>query len=329
VVIPARNERRWIGEAVASHCSQEYPGLQVIVVDDCSTDGTAEVLRSLQGRFPDLTVVRGTEPPEGWLGKTNALRLGLERATGEFVLLADADVRYAQGTHARAAREMLRRSLDMLVLLPRHEAPWGAELIVMHLDAIFLFGVPSFLYNAPWLRGFALGAGAGSLTRRRALDEVGGIEAVKDAVVDDILLGRRVKALRGRLRVVKAFDEVQVQMYASFREAFDGFTKNLYSFVGFTLWGLAVSVGGLFYYALPAGVLAGAALLPRPAVLLAALCVAFEFTLEVAACLWSGHRLWLAFLFPVRILVWMALLLRSAWQYHTKGLVWRGRTYKR
>jgi cellulose synthase/poly-beta-1,6-N-acetylglucosamine synthase-like glycosyltransferase len=329
VVIPARDERRWIGEAIASHCSQEYQGLQVVVVDDGSTDGTREILHGLQERFSNLVVIQGTEPSEGWLGKTNALRQGLEKASGEFVLLADADVRYAQGTHRRAVEEMLRRDLDMLVLLPHHEGPWGAQLVIMQLDAIFLFGVPSFLYNASWLKGWALGAGAGNVIRREALQKAGGIEAVKGEVIDDIALGRRVKALRGRLRVVKAFEEVRVQMYGSFKEAFDGFTKNLHAFLGSGLWGVALGTGGLFYHLMPLGTLAFAALLPRRVLLLAALATAIELSAETATCIWSRHRIWLAPLFPVRIVLWSALSIRSAWRYHSKGLVWRGRVYKK
>jgi len=327
VVIPARDEEKWIEAAVASHCSQEYPDLEVVVVDDGSTDRTPEVLARLQERFPNLVVLQGEEPTGGWLGKTNALRQGLNRTSGDFVLIADADVRYAPETHRRAVAEMVRRELDMLVLLPHHEGPWGAELIVMHLDAIFLFAVPSFLYNASRPRGFALGAGAGNMIRREALDRAGGIEAVKGEIIDDIALGRRVKALRGRLRVVTAFDEVRVQMYGSFGEAFDGFTKNLYAFIGFGLWGVALGVGGLFYHCLPLGALAFAAWIPKPILLPAALAVSLELTLETATCVWSRHRLWLAPLFPVRIILWMALLVRSAWRYHRRGLVWRGRAY--
>jgi len=327
VVVPARDEERWIGPAVESHCSQDYPGLQVIVVDDGSADRTPQILTELQGRYPNLEVLRGEPPREGWLGKPNALRQGLQKATGEMVLLADADVRYAQGTHRRAAAEMARGDLDMLVLLPHHEGTWGTELMVMHLDAIFLFGVPSFLYNATWFRAFALGAGAGNVIRRKALDDAGGIEAVKDEVIDDITLGRRVKALRGQLRVVKAFDDIRVQMYGSLREALEGFTKNLYAFIGFSPVGLGMLVGGVFYHGLPLGALLLAPWVPRALLLPAVSCIAIEIGLEVATCLWSRHRLWLAFLFPVRILLWTALMFKSAWRYHRRGLVWRGRVY--
>ena len=328
VVIPARDEAKWIKEAVESHCSQEYPDLQVVVVDDGSTDSTPEILSRLQARFPNLHVVHGHPPPEGWLGKPYAIHQGLAEARGELLIIADADVRYAPGTHRRAAAEMVRRDLDMLVLLPHHEGPWGAELVVMHLDAVFLFGMPSFLYNAPWLKPLAMGAGAGNMVRRAALDETGGMEALKDEVVDDIMLGRRVKALRGRLRVVKAFSEVRVQMYGSFSEAFAGFTKNLYAFLGFSpLKALTACAVGLIYHALPLAALVLAPLLPRSLVIPAALALALELALEATACLWSGHRLWLAPLFPLRLAVWTALIFRSAWRYHREGLVWRGRVY--
>ena len=328
VVIPARNEEEWIGLAVESHCAQEYPGIEVIVVDDGSTDGTAAILTELQARCANLAVVRGAEPQDGWLGKPNALRQGLELATGELVFLADADVRYAPGTHRRAVAELVRDDLDMLVLLPRHEGPWAAQLVVLHLDAFFLFGMPSFLYNVPRFKALAMGAGAGNLLSREALKGIGGMQALRGEVVDDIMLGRRVKALRGRLRVVKAFGDVRVRMYGSLRGALEGFTKNLYGFMGYSPWNVALAfLAGALYHLLPLGVLLAFPLAPPSLLIPAAIALAIELILEAATCLWSRHPVWLALLFPLRLALWWGLILRSALRYHRQGIVWRGRSY--
>jgi chlorobactene glucosyltransferase len=328
VVIPARDEEEWIGPAVESHCSQDYPGLQVVVVDDGSTDRTPAILSDLKARYPNLTVVSGEEPSHGWFGKPNAMRQGLERAAGELVLLADADIRYGPGTHRRAAAELARDGLDMLVLLPRHEGPWAAQLVVLHLDAFFLFGMPSFLYNVPRFRAVAMGAGAGNLLRWEALREIGGMEALKGEVVEDVALGRKVKALRGRLRVVKAFGDVRVRMYGSLRAAVEGFTKNLYGFMGYSLRNVALAfLAGALYHLVPLGVLVAYPWVPPGLLLTSAAILSLELALETATCLWSRHPLWLALLFPVRLALWWYLLLRSAWRYHRRGIVWRGRVY--
>jgi cellulose synthase/poly-beta-1,6-N-acetylglucosamine synthase-like glycosyltransferase len=330
VVLPARNEEARVGEAVAAHCAQDYPGLQVVVVDDGSTDRTPEILRELSGRFAGLEVVAGTPPPEGWLGKPNAQRRGLEAARGEYVLFADADVIYAPGTLRRAMGEMVRRDLDMLLLLSRLEGRGLEPLVLSMLDAFAFYASPTFLVNRPRLKGFAFGAGSGNLVRRSALEAAGGIEAIRAEVVDDVAMGRRLKALRGRFRVVLAFREIRVRMYTSFRGCIEGFTKNYYAFFGFSplrAWFLQLGDGAV--HSLPAAALAASLVLPAlaPLRLPAAMAFGAGLLLNAGACLWSGHPLWVAPLYPFRPWIWAGILWRSMRRYQREGLIWRGRRY--
>jgi hypothetical protein len=200
--------------------------------------------------------------------------------------------------------------------------------VVSLLDAVGLYGMPSFLYNSPRFKGLALGAGAGNLVRRSALLKAGGLEALRGEVVEDIAMGRRLKALRGRLRVVTAFDSVKVRMYSSFQGAMEGFTKNAYAFLGYSpAKALLGALAGIMIHVLPVAVLAFWPLLPSRVLAPAAAAAALELALEGLARLWSRHTVWIAPLFPVRAILWVAIVARSARRYHTRGLVWRGRTY--
>ncbi len=98
VIIPARNEERSIEAAVRSHLAQRYPDFEVIAVEDRSSDRTGEILARIAREDPRLTVVAGSDPPPGWLGKPHALHLGAREASGAVLLFADADVVY----HRRA-----------------------------------------------------------------------------------------------------------------------------------------------------------------------------------------------------------------------------------
>ncbi len=329
VVIPARDEEEGIGAAVASHCEQDYPGLRVVVVDDGSTDRTPEILAALAARYANLTVLRCPEPPPGWLGKPHALHCGLREAAGDLVLFSDADVLYAPGAHARCAALMAARGLDMLALIPRQTGRGMALLMVSLLDAFLLYGMPSFLYNRPGIKKLALGTGAGNLVRREAFLATGGFDALRGQVVDDITLGERMKALAGKYRVVLARDAVSVRMYGTLRQAVEGFSKNLYAFLGFNplraLLGLAA--GWLLHLAPPALLLA-APWLPPGLLLPAAIATGTELLLDAAMCLWAGYPLWFAPLYPVRALIWNAALVLSAWRYYRRGVVWRGRVYR-
>jgi chlorobactene glucosyltransferase len=330
VVIPARNEEKGLGRAVEAHCAQDYPGLQVVVVDDGSEDRTPEILSELQGRYPNLTVVSGAPPEAGWLGKPNAQREGLEAATGEYVLFVDADVVYAPGVHRRAVGEMLRRGLDMLLLLPTHEGSWSERLVLSFLDTFSFYGSPTILANVPSMKFAAFGAGSGNLVRREAFEAAGGIGKIRSEVVDDVAMGRMMKALRGRFRVVFAYGDIRVRMYEGFRAAVEGFTKNYYAAFGFRPW-FAVPAVGLYVvlHVLPPLALAASLLVPgfRGLLLPAALACGAEAVLNAWGCAWSGQGFWVGLLAPVRALIWGYILVRSMARYYRRGVVWRGRTY--
>src|SRR3984893_17238015 len=115
IVVPARNEERAVEAAVRSLLAQDYPSCEVIVVDDRSTDRTADILRAL-ATDSRLRVVSGVEPPEGWLGKPHALFQGARAARGELLLFVDADVRYRSDAASRAVGELTGRGADFLVL---------------------------------------------------------------------------------------------------------------------------------------------------------------------------------------------------------------------
>jgi len=330
VVIPARDEERRIGVAVAAHCGQDYPGLQVVVVDDGSSDATPQILAELAARFPALQVVRGEEPPEGWLGKPHAQMLGLRAARGELVLFVDADVVYAPGVHRRAAAELERRGLDMLLLLSRLEGRGLEPLVLSLLDAFAFYASPTWLMNLPKPRFFAFGAGSGNLVRRSAFEEAGGIGRLRAEVIDDVAMGRMMKRFRGRFRLVLCFRDIRVRMYEGFRGCLEGFTKNYYGVFGYSLLRAVPlqALDVLVHAACPAAA-AAAALRLAPATWLAPALVGWAagLALNAGACLWARHPLWVALAYPVRPLIWSVILVRSAWRYRRRGLVWRGRRY--
>jgi len=331
VVVPARNEEAALEEALRAHLTQDYPGLQVVVCDDGSTDGTPQILARLEAEFPHLTVVRGGEVPPGWLGKPNAQRQAYEKATGEVLLFVDADVRYAPGLHRRAVSELVRRRADILLLLGTLEGRGLEPLLLSFLDAFFAYAGPSYLVQVPWLRGFAFGAGSGNLVRRDALEASGGLERLKAEVVDDVAMGRQLKRLRGRFRLALAFGGVRVRMYPTFAGTFSGFTKNLYSAFGRHLWfGVPSYLADLAVHTLPLALLGLSGFAPAlgPLRLPAAFAVCAGVICNAGTALWTGQPLWIALTFPLRTVLWFAMFLRSAWVFHTRGIVWRGRTFK-
>jgi cellulose synthase/poly-beta-1,6-N-acetylglucosamine synthase-like glycosyltransferase len=123
VLIPARNEVRKIEEGLASVLSQDYPNLEIIVLDDRADDGTGDILSRMKSRHPGLKVLRISELPAGWIGKNYALSCGTGRATGDLLLFTDADVVMNTSTVRKAVGYLLENRLDHLTLTPDIRIP--------------------------------------------------------------------------------------------------------------------------------------------------------------------------------------------------------------
>lgn len=332
IVVPARDEERGIEAGVGSLLAQDYPDLEVLVVNDRSSDRTGEILRSLAAD-PRLRIVAGREPPPGWLGKPHALFLGAQEARGSLLLFVDADVRYDPRTLAEAVEFLERERVDLLALFPRIEAAGFWEKVLLPFLPGSIFGGLGFLANRdrPWW--LAVGGGAGNLIRRSAYEAVGGHEALRDSIVDDVHLAMIAKQAGFRARFVRAEDRVGVRMYHGFREVFDGFTKNIaYCFTGllggalFALWALL----SLFWIVPPVVLLFAAfgGSMPAAAVPLAALAFGLVVIARLLLASELSDPLWPALTHPIMAAVWAGILCRSLyWKLVKREVVWRGRRY--
>jgi hypothetical protein len=338
VVVPARDEEQEIGPATESKLGLDDPDFEVVVVDDRSSDRTREVLRGVERRFPDrLRVVEGVEPPRGWLGKPHALHEGVSVARAkrpqDWLLFSDADVYFEPGLLARALLHAESRGLDFLALVPRMEMKgfWEWLLAPAVANTGFVYG-PGWLANVPSATLIPLGAGVFNLIRRQAYDALGGHEAQKTSVVDDIRLGYRAKRAGFRCGVALALDTLSVRMYHGLLDTIHGFTKNLYfgmgSSLAIALPAIALTiVDGLLPTAVLLGGLAG--LLPGPGTLPFALALAaalLTFAVRAAAHVRLGYSVVSILFHPVFILANAVAGIRSTWVNGVIGRhVWRGR----
>ena len=329
IIVPARNEERSIREAVVSFCTQDYPLFEVLVVDDRSTDATPQILAELRTRFSNLKVIEGRDPPPGWLGKPNALEIGRREAKGQWLLFVDADVVYAPDLLSRTIAYVVREEADMLFLAPNFITKGVMEAVLM--STIYLVAAAAFpIYLATHSKSkrFAGGGGVFNLVHRDALIACGAFESIKDAVVDDVALGYKVKAAGCRLAGAMAGSLIRIRMYHSASETVEGFTKNIYPLARQLPWLLPIPfVGGLLltilpYYVFFAGLLAGCISVPAATSLILMhmvfACISFFFE----------QPWYIAFLNPLREIGWWWIMMRSLVVYHRKGIVWRGRSYR-
>jgi len=322
VLIPARDEERTIERTVRALLAQTYPALEIIVVNDRSTDATAAILGSIQDER--LRVVNGVEPPPGWLGKNWALHEASTHARGELLLFMDADIVYAPGAIASVVAHIQKRGVAMIALLPHLEMHGFWEHLAISNLAVMAFSVmPLWLANRTRLRVMAVGGGPGNMVFREAYDAAGGHAELKDAVVDDVGLARLIRRSGRRTEAVRADDLVSVRIYHGLRETVNGFTKNAFTVFGRSYVKLVVIVAlTLLTHVVPY-------VLACTGDLIAIATVVVLTLTRVILFVSLGYRLDNAILGDVpMVLLWTWILLRSAWITGVRGqLLWRGRNY--
>ncbi len=235
ILVPARNEEAKIGSCIASLLAQEYPDFEVLVLDDNSSDHTADRVLAI-GPHPRLRLLRGTRLPSGWLGKNWACHQLSEAADGELLLFVDADTRHHPRTLSDAVACLERDRVDFLSVLPEQELrTWGERLIVPLLAWSQQTFHPVPVFRRARLPILTTAVGQFMLFRRSAYDVVGGFAAIRASPIDDCDLVRAVARTGLRWTLLDGTGRVAARMYGSLREAASGFARNLYARFGFNL----------------------------------------------------------------------------------------------
>jgi len=227
VVIPARNEARDIGPAVASHLAQAYRNIEVILVDDQSTDDTVGAARAAAIGDPRLQVVRGAPLPDGWVGKSWACHQGSRVARGEWVLFTDADVVHAPDTLGRCLAMAIRLNRGGLTVAPRVDTGSVAERVVMPaaIQLIQTMVAPGPLARLSWTP-VTVAVGAFLLMRRDVYDAVDGHAGIGHHMVDDLQLAAAIKRSGHLLVPADGTRLLHLRMYRGAREMWRGWRKN-------------------------------------------------------------------------------------------------------
>ena len=333
VIVPARNEERSIERCVRSLLAQTLHDYEVIVVDDRSEDRTGAILAGLARQDSRLRVIAGAPLPDGWVGKPWALAQGVRAARGAWLLFTDADTWHAPHACSSALAFVRARGADALTIWTHQElGSWGERAVLPAVLGLVMLGSGTMAQvNDPADTDHALANGQYILVARAAHEALGGFEALRGEIVEDIAFARRLKA-DGRFRLVLADGAhlVRVRMYASLRELWDGFTKNMYLGAGgdlLKLGGAAVFLALLS--AVPAALAVDGIVRKRPLrALEALLCLANGIAVEAHGLRKTGIPPRLAWYAPIGYAVCGAILVNSTLRTITgRGVEWRGRRY--
>ncbi|MBB3112895.1 glycosyltransferase involved in cell wall biosynthesis [Paenibacillus phyllosphaerae] len=237
VLIPARDEAYHIGDCLASVLQETSPWLEVIVLDDRSTDGTGRIARGLYGHDPRLRVLTGKTPPDGWIGKAFACHQLSEAARGKWWLFLDADARLAPGALARAMDTALQQGSGLVTGFPHQVTrTWLERLIVPLMQVTIALHLPIRLVRHSRNPDFVAAHGAFMLVHRDSYLACGGHAAHPDHLVDDMALAREMKRSGYPVTLADLERHVSMRMYRDAAGVWNGFKKNIYAGVGRKWW---------------------------------------------------------------------------------------------
>lgn len=320
ILIPARDEAANIADCVTAALAQTGVAIEVVVMDDGSSDGTPDIVRRLAAGDPRLRLVQAPPLPEGWSGKMHACARLAEAARGTHFLFLDADVRLSPGAAAGLAGHAARHRLALVSGVPRQRIESLGEGLTVPMINLLLMGyLPgggrAFTRHA----GFAAGCGQMMMFERGAYEAAGGHAALRTTLHDGLNFPRLMRAAGHRTEMVEGAPLATCRMYRGFRESWRGFLKNARE-------GMATPIG------LPVWtvVLAGAHLWPfflLPA-FQAVLALALVFALRAAITRRVGEPYWTVALHPAAVIVALAI----QWTALTRFLLgrkegWKGRSY--
>ncbi|MBK1660618.1 glycosyltransferase [Paracraurococcus ruber] len=320
VLIPARNEAANIEACVAAALASRGVAVEVVVIDDGSTDGTAEIVQRLAADDPRVRLIAAPPLPPGWTGKVHACARLAEAARGDRLLFIDADVRLAPGAAAAMAAHAKARDLAMVSGVPRQViGSLGEALTVPGINFLLLGYLPGGGRAESKRADMAAACGQLVLCDRPAYEAIGGHGAVREVLHDGLALARRFRAEGHRTEVVDGAPLATCRMYHGFRESWAGFLKNaregMATPLGLPVW--TVMLGGAHLWPW--------ALLPEMQAFLA---IALMLALRAAITLRVREPWWTIPLHPFGMLValaiqWWALARWAA----GKPAGWKGRAY--
>ncbi|MEL7834298.1 glycosyltransferase family 2 protein [Fodinibius sp. Rm-B-1B1-1] len=245
ICIPARNEANSIERCVRSAIDQQYPNYHILVLDDESTDGTSEILDSLEHQYSEqLTVYEGNPKPDNWLGKSWACHQLSEHAYGDILIFIDADTWLEPEATSKVVRTMGSDVVDFITLWPIQKLGsfWEKTVIPLVYFALLTLLPTRYVYRDPkWLPHFlkekmnplfAAANGQFMAFKKKAYKAIGGHQSVKQQVVEDVELAKNIKKAGFRMNMYHGRRAVSCRMYESGNELREGFRKNFFAGFG-------------------------------------------------------------------------------------------------
>ncbi len=337
IAIPARNEEHFIQACVTSLAAQSYDNIEILILDDNSTDNTAREVELLQKKDPRVRIIKGKPLKQGWRGKLYAMQQLYEESKGEFILFTDADTVHNPDSLQYGLGIIINEQASMVSGYPKQE---GKHLWVQTLVSAMLFNtvlyMPLRLQQKVQWTPFAMAIGQYLLLRRTVLEDLDGFTSISDVICDDVMLARACTRAGHKYVFADMKDALSCMMFSSFKGGFEGLERSITGvidikayMVPFVLLAaivlLACALAPLATVVMLIAFLANPALSPLPFLFLLAGSLLL-FGSWTATGLYHGFPLKVALQGPIAFIFVVVMYLHGFYRKASgKGFMWKGR----
>lgn len=329
VLIPARDEAPVIGQTITRLMSQDYANYEIILLDDGSTDGTADLARQAACGDARLLIIEGAPLPEGWVGKNWACHQMSQHASGDYFIFTDADVSWNENALNTLMREMIQTGADLYTVWPtQYTETWPERLCVPLMAMVVVGYLPVIGTHHVPLSVFGAANGQCMAWNRAAYERIGGHEIVKSNVLEDVTLARMVKAHGLKLRMADGGGLIACRMYENWPDVRDGFAKNILQGYGGSVIALLLATAfHLLLFIVPWAWLLLGPLIEWPGWPEWPLSlVLIGLTVRALTAGFTGQRVHDSLLMPLSVLLMTRIAIQAIWwRYHYGGPLWKGR----
>ena len=333
ILIPARNEAENISRCLKSLLKQDYPNMEIIVLDDNSSDGTGKVVEEIAQKDNRVRLVDGAPLEDGWIGKNFASHQLAKHAKGEFFIFTDADTLHFPKTVSSALGALIATKVDALSTYPRQIMVTFAErMTVPIINTALQCFIPFILIKKSKSPLFCTALGQFMMFKRGTYEKIGGYESIKGHLVDDIQISKRVKKEGLKFMVFDGRNTIFCRMYKNLKGVIIGLAKSIYPAFNGNILALFSFTGVLTATLLVPFVLLplGAFLFDWPAAIIRLMIIQVIIVLAIKTmfAIRYKQRMLDILLAPVSMAIIDALIFLSFFQAkYGEGLSWKGRVY--
>ena len=225
IILPARNEEKFIGKCLESFVNQDYTNYEIMAIDDSSDDKTWEIIEKYAKKSDKVVPVKAASKPDGWMGKNWACMEGFKRASGDLLLFTDADTVYSKKVLSLAVAHLLSEKLDVLTVIPRLLCLDNITKITLPMLSTFLHSRYSALNVNNPKKGIGYFFGSFFIIKKEVYEKIGTHEKVKHEIIEDGALGKITKESGFRLKMVRGEHLLDAVYSRSSQEMWNGFER--------------------------------------------------------------------------------------------------------